>query len=234
MFRREPPLFANRTEAGRLLARPVQALGLRDPVVYALPRGGVPVAVEVAAALGAPLDLVLVRKLGAPGQPELAIGAVAEGVGTEPVLNAEIVAATGASEAYIAAARDREMAEIARRRARYMSGRAAVDPKGRTAVVIDDGLATGATARAALHALRRRGAARIVLAVPVAAAEALAAMQGEADEMVCLVKTKLFSGIGAFYRDFHQLSDAEVIAALASPEPPAQGRRVPRPGGRTG
>lgn len=222
MFRSEPTRFADRSEAGRLLARRVKALLLRDPLVCALPRGGVPVAAEVAAALGAPLDLVLVRKIGAPDQPELAIGAVVDGDPPEVVLNADIVAATGASEAFIAAARRRELAEIERRRARYMAGRAPVDPAGRTAVVVDDGLATGASARAALHALRRRGAARLVLAVPVAPPATLEALRGDADDIVCLVEADLFFGIGAFYRDFHQLSDEEVIAAIAaSQRPPA-------------
>ncbi|WP_272910924.1 phosphoribosyltransferase [Falsiroseomonas oryziterrae] len=221
MFRSEPTRFADRSEAGRLLAERVKALRLRDPVVYALPRGGVPVAVEVAAALGAPLDLVLVRKIGAPGQPELAIGAIVDGDTPEVVLNADIVAATGASEAFIAAARRRELAEIERRRARYLAGRVPVDPAGWTAVVVDDGLATGASARAALHALRRRGAARLVLAVPVAPPGTLEALRSDADDTVCLVEAQLFFGIGAFYRDFHQLTDEEVIAAIVGLQRPA-------------
>ncbi|PWS35962.1 phosphoribosyltransferase [Falsiroseomonas bella] len=216
MFRSDLTRFADRAEAGRLLAERVKALGPRDPVVYALPRGGVPVAAEVAAALGAPLDLVLVRKIGAPGQPELALGAVVDGDAPEVVLNADIVAATGASEAFIAAARLRELAEIERRRARYLTGLAPVDPRGRTAVVVDDGLATGASARAALRALRRRGAARLVLATPVAPPETLKAMRGEADDTVCAVEAEVFFGIGAFYRDFHQLTDEEVIASIAA------------------
>ncbi len=216
MFRTELTRFADRTEAGRLLAERVKALGLRDPVVYALPRGGVPVAAEVAAALGAPLDLVLVRKIGAPGQPELALGAVVDGNTPEVVLNADIVTATGASESFIAAARQRELAEIERRRARYLAGCTPVDPTGRTVVVVDDGLATGASARAALNALRRRGAARLALAVPVAPPETLEALRGETDDIVCLVEAELFFGIGAFYRDFHQLTDDEVIASIAA------------------
>src|SRR5512137_671410 len=148
--------FADRTEAGRLLAARLLSRRPVDAVVYALPRGGVPVAAEVARALGAPLDLVLVRKLGAPGNPELALGAVVDGTEPETVLNEDIVAFTGAGEAFIAAARARELREIERRRALYLAGRAPLDPKGRTAIVVDDGLATGATARAALRALRRR------------------------------------------------------------------------------
>jgi predicted phosphoribosyltransferase len=209
MFRSGFSRFADRTEAGRLLAARVSALHLRDPVVFALPRGGVPVAAEVAAALHAPLDLVLVRKIGAPTQPELAVGAVVDGENPDVVLNADIIAATGTTDAFIAAARRRELAEIERRRLRYLAGRAPV--------VVDDGIATGASARAALRALRRRGAARLVLAVPVAPPETLTELRGEADEIVCLAEAELFFGIGAFYGDFHQLTDDEVIAAIKVP-----------------
>lgn len=215
------PHFADRKEAGRLLAARVAALGLRDPVVYALPRGGVPVAAEVADALHAPLDLVLVRKIGAPGQPELALGAVVDGEVPETVLNPDIVAVTGASAAFIEAARQRELAEIERRRTRYLAGHSPIDPAGRDAVVVDDGIATGATARAALHALRRRGVARLVLATPLAPRDTLRALRGEADEIVCLFVPAPFPGIGAFYRDFHQLTDEEVIGLLAPRGPKA-------------
>ncbi|WP_372619219.1 phosphoribosyltransferase [Falsiroseomonas sp.] len=209
----EPTHFTNRAEAGRLLAARVQALHPTAPIVYALPRGGVPVAAEVAAALDAPLDLVLVRKIGAPGQPELGIGAVVDG--GEMVLNPDIVAVTGATEAFIAATRQRELVEIERRRERYLPGRQPLDPRGRTAVVVDDGLATGATARAALRALRRRGGARLILAVPVAPPEALADLRDEADEAVAVIESGLPFGIGGFYDDFHQLTDAEVIEILS-------------------
>ncbi len=217
MFRSGFSRFADRTEAGRLLAARVSALHLRDPVVFALPRGGVPVAAEVAAALHAPLDLVLVRKIGAPTQPELAVGAVVDGENPDVVLNADIIAATGTTDAFIAAACRRELAEIERRRSSYLTGRAPIDPKGCAAVVVDDGIATGASARAALRALRRRGAARLVLAVPVAPPETLAELRGDTDEIVCLAEAELFFGIGAFYRDFHQLTDEEVIAAIKVP-----------------
>ncbi len=220
MFRPEVTHFADRTEAGRLLAERVKALHPPDPVVYALPRGGVPVAAEVAAALGAPLDLVLVRKIGAPGQPELAVGAVVDGAEPELVLNDDIIALTGATEAFIAATRQRELAEIERRRACYLAGRARLDPKGRTEIVVDDGIATGASARAALHALRRRGAARLVLAVPVGSPDTLQALRGEADDVVSVLEAELFFGIGAFYRDFHQLTYEEVTRSLATPEAP--------------
>jgi predicted phosphoribosyltransferase len=212
--------FADRREAGRLLAERVRALRLESPVVYALPRGGVPVAAEIATALGAPLDLVLVRKIGAPGQPELGIGAVVEGTEPEMVLNEDIVALTGATESFIAAARARELEEIERRRQHYLAGRRPLDPKGHAAVVVDDGIATGATAKAALRALRRRGAARLVLAVPVAPPDTVKAMHGEADDVVCLIESEIYFGIGGFYDDFHQLTDTEVTALLdARPSP---------------
>jgi putative phosphoribosyl transferase len=209
-------VFANRPEAGRLLGERLKQLRLQNPIVYALPRGGVPIGAGVAAALGAPLDLVLVRKIGAPMQPELALGAVVDGAGVETVLNDDIVALTGASEAFIKAARARELTEIERRRQLYLAGQPPLDPRGRAAVVVDDGLATGATARAALRALRRRGPSRLVLAVPVAPPEAIASLRREADEVVCLNEAVVFRGVSAFYQDFHQLSDAEVIRLLAA------------------
>jgi predicted phosphoribosyltransferase len=217
---RRAPRFADRAEAGRMLATRLAAKRLDRPIVHALPRGGVPVAAEVARLLGAPLDLVLVRKLGAPGNPELALGAVVDGPQPETVLNEEVVAFTGATEAFLAAARARELREIERRRALYLAGRAPLDPEGRTAIVVDDGLATGATARAALHALRRRGAARLILAVPVAPPSTLEALRPETDEILCLAEEDIPHGIGAFYADFHQLDDAEVLRLLAA-QPPA-------------
>ena len=137
-----------------------------------------------------------------------------DGPEPETVLNEDIVAATGTTEAYIAAARDRALAEIERRRRVYLGTRPRPDPRGRAAVVVDDGLATGATARAALQAMRRRGLSRLVLAVPVAPPDTLAALRREADDVVCLVEAEIFSGIGAFYADFHQLEDAEVLRLL--------------------
>jgi putative phosphoribosyl transferase len=221
-MRRGSRVFANRTEAGRLLAVQVLRLALDRPIVFALPRGGVPVAAEIARALHAPLDLVLVRKLGAPEQPELAVGAVVDGFAeAEMVLNPDVVAITGASPEYIAAAREQALVEIERRRELYLAGRERPDPRGRSVVVVDDGLATGATARAALHALRRRVPSRLVLAVPVAPPDTLAALRAEADEVVCLVEAEIFYGIGAFYVDFHQLEDREVIALLNAARPSA-------------
>src|SRR5690606_18182563 len=161
-------------------------------------RGGVPVAAEAAKALRAPLDIVLVRKLGVPFQPELALGAVVDGGESETVLNEDVVAATGVTAAQLDSIRAREEKEIERRRAVYWKGRRRRDPRGRDAIVIDDGLATGATAIAAIHALKRRGAARVILAVPVAPPETIARMTREADIVVCLEQPEPFWGIGAW------------------------------------
>ena len=208
------PLFIDRRDAGRQLASRLQALNLAEPVVYALPRGGVPLAVEIARALKAPMDLVLVRKIGAPGQPELALAAVVDGEDARTVVNEAIGEMTGSDAAYLEKSRRRELDEIERRRALYFGGRRRVSPAGRTAIVIDDGLATGATAKAALRALKRQGAAKVVLAVPIAPADTLARMRPEADVVVCLHTPRRFSGVGAFYSDFHQLTDEETLDLL--------------------
>jgi predicted phosphoribosyltransferase len=205
--------FRDRTEAGRRLAEKLVALDLDRPIVYALPRGGVPVAVEIARRLGAPLDIVLVRKIGAPGAPELALGAVVDGDEPMTVVNTDIAEATGASSAYLERVRDEELAEIERRRGLYLGRRARPDPRGRTVIVVDDGLATGATARAAAEALRRHGAGKILIAAPVAPAETIEALQDVA-EVICVETPRPFGGVGRFYVDFHQLSDAEVVQLL--------------------
>jgi len=207
--------FADRADAGRRLAAALTIHADRKPVVLALPRGGVPVGAAVAAALGAPLDLVLVRKIGAPGQPELALGAVVDGGAPLVVRNPRILAATGTSAAEFDAIGARELAEIERRRVRYLGARAAVDIAGRVAIVVDDGIATGATMRAALRATRRRHPARMVLAVPVASPAALASLRPEVDEVVCLASPEDFLGVGQFYDDFRQVTDDEVMALLA-------------------
>ncbi|MFI4998834.1 MAG: phosphoribosyltransferase [Reyranellales bacterium] len=207
--------FLNREEAGRKLALALSAYAGRKPVVLALPRGGVPVAAAVAEALGAPLDLVLVRKIGAPQQPELALGAVVDGAEPTVVRNSEILAATGTSAAEFDAICKNALAEVERRRSRYLGKRAPIDVAGRVAIVVDDGIATGATVRAALRATRRRKPARLVLAVPVAAPDALESLRSEADAVVCLTSPERFRGVGEFYDDFHQLRDEDVIAALA-------------------
>ncbi len=207
--------FEDRSDAGRRLAEALRHLRGSDPVVLALPRGGVPVGFEIARALGAPLDVVLVRKIGAPSQPELAAGAVVDGEEPELVVNEEIVAALGVPQEYLRREAARQLEEIERRRRVYLEGRAPVSVAGRTAIVVDDGVATGATMRAALRAVRRRGPRRLVLATPVAAPEAIADLRSEVDEVVCLSMPAYLGGIGAAYDDFHQLGDEEVRELLA-------------------
>jgi putative phosphoribosyl transferase len=206
--------FADRAEAGRMLAELLAALRLEAPLVLALPRGGVPVAAEVARALSAPLDVAFVRKIGAPYQPELAVGAVADGEEPEIVLNDELVASLGIDADFIAAQARRELASIERRRAEYAPLRARIDPAGRAVIVIDDGVATGMTMQAALRHLKRRKPARLIAAVPVASRDALEMLEREADEVVCLAAPRDFSSVGAFYRDFGQISDEEVATLL--------------------
>jgi predicted phosphoribosyltransferase len=207
--------FMDREDAGHRLAA---ALAARFrgcvAVVYALPRGGVPVAAPIAAALDAPLDLVLVRKLGVPFQPEVAMGAIADSTESVVTRNEDVIAAAGVSQAQFEQVRAREARELERRRAAYLSGRARCDPRGRVAIVVDDGVATGATMRAALRAVRAQEPARLVLATPVAAADTLDQLRVEADEIVCLEAHADFGAIGYFYRDFDQLDDATVIALL--------------------
>jgi predicted phosphoribosyltransferase len=207
--------FANRTEAGRQLAQALARYKSKDVVVLALPRGGVPVAAEVAAALNAPLDLILVRKIGVPSQPELAMGAVVDGDEPLIVRNKDVVALAGIDEAEFEAVCRSEMAEIERRRKRYLGGRARADVAGKVAIVVDDGIATGATTRAALRATRSRKPSELVLAVPVAPTESLAAMREEADAVVCLEDHEWFGAIGYYYSDFRQTSDQEVKDTLA-------------------
>ena len=216
--------FENRTQAGKLLARALIEYEDRQPVVLALPRGGVPVAAEVAQALHAPLDLILVRKIGVPMQPELAMGAVVDGANPLIVRNEDVIALAGIAQVEFKRVCDQELAEIDRRRQRYLGGRARAEVAGKTAIVIDDGVATGATTRAALRATRARKPNRLVLAVPVAPTESLAAMRAEADEVVCLEDYEDFGAIGYYYADFRQTSDQEVIDTLARFGPaPKQG-----------
>jgi predicted phosphoribosyltransferase len=207
-------LFAGRREAGRSLAKHIPA-SIRDeaPIVLALPRGGVPVAFEVACELDAPLDVFVVRKLGVPGHEELAMGAIASGGGR--VLNDDVIDELEVGEDEIARVVADETRELERRERRYRGGRTMLDVTGRTIVLVDDGLATGASMRVAIRALRQRDPAKIVAAVPVAAADTCAAMQAEADLMVCATTPRPFYGVGAWYEDFSQTSDAEVQRLLA-------------------
>jgi predicted phosphoribosyltransferase len=207
--------FKDRKDAGRKLAAALAEYRSERPVVLALPRGGVPVAAEVAAALQAPLDLILVRKIGVPLQPELAMGAVADGGAPLVVRNEDVIRLAGVDDADFESVCNSELAEIERRRQRYLGGRERVNVEGRVAIVVDDGIATGATTRAALRATRMRKPSKLVLAVPVAPTDSLAAMRDEADDVVCLEEYESFGAIGYYYSDFRQISDREVIECLA-------------------
>lgn len=207
-------LFTDRHEAGRRLAERLLALKDKNPVVLALPRGGVPVGFEIARALAAPLDLVLVRKIGAPFQEELAVGAIADGEHPELVTDPQLVAHLDISPEYLEEAKSAALEEIERRRRVYFGDRQPVEIAGRTAIVVDDGIATGATMLAALRATRRRRPARLVLAVPVAPRHTLKKLRQEVDETVCLDTPADFFAVGQFYRQFPQLRDEEVIALL--------------------
>lgn len=211
MFRGEKT-FEDRADAGRRLAGRLVRYMDEDPVVLALPRGGVPVGYEVSRSLGAPLDVIVARKLGAPDQPELGIGAVAPG-GVR-VLNAAAVQALDIPEDYLDRITRREMAEVERRLRHFRGERPEPEVRGRTAILVDDGLATGVTARAAIEALRRRGPRRVVLAVPVCAAATEAWMRDEVDDLVCLQVPPDLGAIGFWYRDFDQTSDDEVTGLL--------------------
>ncbi len=210
----KPQRFRNRTEAGRRLAEKLAAYADRpDILVLALPRGGVPVGYEVARALGAPLDVFLVRKLGVPGYEELAMGAVA--TGGVRVLNDEIVQGLGISEHAIDAAVGREMQELARRERLYRGDRPPPDVAGRTVILVDDGLATGATMRAAIRALRPQHPTRIVVAVPTASPDTAEALKAEADDVFCATTPEPFFAVGHWYDDFTQTTDEEVRELLA-------------------
>lgn len=207
--------FRDRVDAGRRLAAALAKYRHQPVTVLALPRGGVPVAAEVAEALEAPLDLVLVRKIGVPFQPELAMGAVVDGAQPIIVRNDDVIAAAGVGEEDFNAVCEHELGEIERRRECYLGDRVRAPIAGRTVVVIDDGIATGATMRAALRAIRSRRPRELVLAVPVAPSRTLDELQGEVDKIICLEDHEAFGAIGVYYADFRQVSDDEVIALLA-------------------
>lgn len=205
--------FVDRRDAGRRLAAELSALGPKRPIVVALPRGGVPVAYEVALALGAPLEILAVRKLGAPGNPEFAVGAIAED-GTA-VVNAAVARRVGMSRRALDATIEREAGELARRIEHYRAGRPPLAVEGRTVIVVDDGIATGLTDLVAVRALRARGAARVVVAVPVGPPDSVAMIGREADDVVCLETPNDLVGVGRWYHDFSPVADEEVVELLA-------------------
>ncbi|MGE0153247.1 MAG: phosphoribosyltransferase [Reyranellaceae bacterium] len=215
--------FATREQAGKELAADLARRDYERPLVLALPRGGVPVAAEVARTLQAPLELLLVRKIGVPWQPELAAAAIVDGEKHDVVYNQEVLDAAGLRHAELEPQIAEELAEIERRRKLYLQGRAPVPVEGRTAIVVDDGIATGTTVKAALKALKRRRPNKLVLAVPVAPQSAVAELKPHVDELVCLHQPEPFGAIGYFYRDFHQVPDAEVIRLLAQKDSASSG-----------
>jgi putative phosphoribosyl transferase len=208
-------VFEDRADAGRELAAALLQLKDEQPIVLALPRGGVPVAFEVAGALSAPLDVVLVRKIGAPRQKELGLGAVVDGPHPQIVLNEDVVRVVQPGDEYIRAEAGREIAEIERRRKLYRQGRPPLDVRRRTVIVVDDGIATGGTMKAVLKALRELQPKKLVLAVPVAPADSIAELSPLADDVVVLAMPEPFYAVGAHYRDFTQTSDEEVIDLLS-------------------
>ena len=205
--------FADRRDAGRQLGERLLPFAYENPLVIGLPRGGLPVAREVALALHAPLDFLAVRKLGAPHNPEYGIGAVAEG-GVR-LIDAEAIAILGLRNSVVEAIAARETAELERRAGLYRDGRPPLSVHGHTAIVVDDGVATGVTDAAALRAVRRMGPRRLVLAVPVCPPDSARRLSEEADEVICLQQPPRFFGVGQFYEDFSQVSDEEVVSALA-------------------
>lgn len=210
-------IFSNREQAARLLAEKLAAYKGLNPLVLAIPRGAVPMAKIIADMLGGEFDVVLVRKLGAPGNPEFAIGAIDE---TGWAYLGPYAAMAGADEGYIERAKARELETIRRRRAQYSPLHPPIDPRDRVVIVVDDGLATGSTMLAALHALRQRAPQRLVCAVPVAPPDTLEKVGEQADEVVCLYAPENFQAVGQFYADFGQVEDDEVIALLSERKKP--------------
>lgn len=210
------PAFADRQDAGRRLAQELAGYADDNPLVLGLPRGGVPVAYEVARALDADLDVLFVRKLGAPGHEELGIGAVIDGANPQMVLNEDIVRQIAPGNDYIQAEMLRQLREIERRRREYVGDRKPIEVENRTVILVDDGIATGGTVRAALKGLRKAHAGKIILAVPVAPTDTLRELAKECDEIVCLLTPYPFYAVGVHYADFRQTSDAEVTQLLAA------------------
>ena len=207
-------VFRDRAEAGRMLA---ERLSVPDPdntVVIALPRGGLPVAAEIADRYGLPLDVALVRKVGVPHQPELALAAVSDGAEMTLVVNEDVAQTLRIGRPEVEALARRELPELARRRKLYCGDRPALSLRGKTVIVVDDGVATGATARLALRIIRNSGAREIVLALPVAPPDSLEELEREADRVVCLETPRHFMSVGSYYRDFHQVRDDEAVRIL--------------------
>lgn len=207
-------LFLDRQDAGRQLAERIAVLSLRSPLVLALPRGGVPIAAEIAKALEAPLDLLLVRKIGVPWQPELAVGAVVDGGNPRTIINDNVARVTHISEADIAVFAKTQLGEIERRRNLWLAGREHVPVAGRTAIVVDDGVATGASVRVALDAIKLQQPARTLLAVPVVVDYVADSLRAVCDDLICLAAPSDLAAVGQFYKDFHQLTDDEVKRLL--------------------
>lgn len=207
--------YSDRSEAGKQLAKALELYRGQDVVVLALPRGGVPVASEVAAHLDAPLDLLLVRKIGVPWQPELAMGAVIDGDRPAIVRNEETIRLAGVTDAEFESVYQSELAEIERRRRLYFADHPPAAIAGRVVIVVDDGIATGATVKAAVIGLKSKQPAKIVVAVPVAPPDAVAELEKVADEVICPLQPRMFGAIGFFYRDFEQLTDTDVMNLLA-------------------
>ncbi len=208
-------MFADRRAAGRQLAARLHHLRQDAPLVLALPRGGVPVGFEVARELDAPLDTLLVRKIGVPWQPELALGAVVDGAEPQVLINEDLASELAIEQSYITSETARQLSEIERRRKVYFGDKPPLPLAGRMVIVVDDGIATGSTVRAALRAVRKAGARRIVLAVPVAPEDTIEQLRAEVDDIVCLSTPSPFIAVGAHYGEFLQLADADVIALLA-------------------
>lgn len=208
-------VFTDRRQAGRMLAEALVPLGLNNVVVLALPRGGVPVGLEIARRLQAPMDVLFVRKIGAPGHPEYGIGALVDGASPKIVVDRRAAQMLGASTEYFQREIARELAEIERRRGLYRTGPPA-ELRDRTVIVADDGIATGGTIRAALQALTEAGAGQVILAVPVAPRDSIESLRGLCDRVVCLETPDPFYAVGAHYVDFTQTTDEEVVEALAA------------------
>lgn len=219
-------IYRDRSDAGRRLAKELARYASEDPVILALPRGGVVVAAEIADALAAPLDLLLVRKIGIPFQPELAMGAVVDGGHPHVIRNEDVIALADISADDFNRVCQTELAEIERRRKLYLADRPRADIEDRVVIVVDDGIATGATVRAALQAIRERNPKRLVLAVPVAPTSTLEELSGLVDDIVCLQSHEPFYAIGLYYDDFHQVTDSEVVTILSKMRAPSEEKTV--------